>query len=80
MCIWGTEHSSVILSQRGGLKSWKVMTKKCQKQAEAKRDAVITNKPTKLQLQSVLNTENCDALQTLPFLNRIKLTTCIHHF
>ena len=38
------------------------MTKKCQKQAEAKR---IFNKPTKLQFQSILNTENFYALQTL---------------
>ena len=42
MRISGTEPSSVILSQkRGSFKSWRVMSKKCQKQAEAKRDGVI---------------------------------------
>ena len=41
MRISGTEPSSVILGQTGSLKGWKVMTKKCQKQAEAKRDGVI---------------------------------------
>ena len=36
MHISGIEPSSVILSQTCSLESWKVMTKKCQKQAEAK--------------------------------------------
>ena len=35
---------------------------KVPKQAEAKRDG---NKPTNLQFQYILNTENVDALQTL---------------
>ena len=40
MRISGTEPSSVILGQkRGSFKSWKEMSKKCQKEAEAKRDA-----------------------------------------
>ena len=42
MRISGNEPSSVILSKKGGnFKSWKVMSQKCQKQAEAKRDGVI---------------------------------------
>ena len=41
MRISGTEPSSVILSQTDSLKNWKVMTKKCQKQAEVKRDGII---------------------------------------
>ena len=41
MRIAGTDPSSVILSQTCSFKSWEVMTKKCQKQAEAKRDGVI---------------------------------------
>ena len=42
MRILGTEPSSVIVSQkRGSFKSWKAMSKKCQKQAEVKRDGVI---------------------------------------
>ena len=41
MRILGTEPSSVILSQTYSIKCWKVMTKRCQKQAEAKRDGVI---------------------------------------
>ena len=45
MRISGTEPSSVILSQKGGtFKSWKVMSQKCQQQAEAKRDGVINPK------------------------------------
>ena len=44
MRISGTEHSSVILTQTCSIKIWKLMTKKCQKQAEAKRDGVI-NQP-----------------------------------
>ena len=47
MRISGTEPSSVILSQTWSIKSWKVMTKKLPKQAEAKWDG--GNKPTKLQ-------------------------------
>ena len=39
MRISGTESSSVILSQTGSLE--KIMTKMCQKQAEAKRDGLI---------------------------------------
>ena len=38
MRISGTEPSSVILSQTLSIKSLKAMTKKYQKQAEAKRD------------------------------------------
>ena len=42
MRISGTEPSSLILSQTCSIKSWKVITQKCQiKQAEAKRDGVI---------------------------------------
>ena len=41
MRISGTEPSSVILSQTSSMKSWKVMTKKCQKQAKAKGECVI---------------------------------------
>ena len=44
MRISGNEPSSVILSQTSSSKSWKVMTKKYQKQAEAKRDGVINPK------------------------------------
>ena len=40
MRISGTEPSSLILSQ-STLKSCKVMSRKCQKQAKAKRDGVI---------------------------------------
>ena len=41
MRITGTEPSSVILSQkRGSFKNWKVMSKKCQKQAESKLGAM----------------------------------------
>ena len=36
MRISGTEPSSVILSQTGSLKSWKEMTKKCQKKLKPK--------------------------------------------
>ena len=41
MRISGTEPTSVILSQTGSLKSWKVITKKVPKEAEAKWDGVI---------------------------------------
>ena len=41
MRISGTEPSSVILSQTCRLESKNVMSKKCQKQAEAKKDGVI---------------------------------------
>ena len=41
MHISGTEPSSVILSKTCCIKTWKVMTKKVPKQAEAKRDVVI---------------------------------------
>ena len=42
MRISGTEPSSVILRQKGSsFKSCKMMSQKCQKQAEAKRDGVI---------------------------------------
>ena len=47
MRISGTEPSLVILSQKSSFKKWKVMSLKCQKQADAKRDGV-------LQFQSVL--------------------------
>ena len=40
--ISGTEPSSVILNQKGcSFKDYKMMSQKCQKQAEAKRDGVI---------------------------------------
>ena len=40
MGISGTEPSSVMLSQKGvSFKTWKVMSRKCQKQAESKRFA-----------------------------------------
>ena len=43
MRISGTEPSSVIISQKRNLKSWKVMPK-MPNQAEAKRDGVINPK------------------------------------
>ena len=44
MRISGTEPSSVILSQKGSKsKGWKVMSQKCQKQAEAERDVTFSN-------------------------------------
>ena len=58
MRISSTELSSVILSQKSSFKSWKVIFKKFQKEAEAKRDGVITHKITIL---INLNTENVDA-------------------
>ena len=45
-------------------KNLKSNDQKVAKQAEAKWDGV-QQKPTKLQFQSILNTENFDALQTL---------------
>ena len=59
--ISGTEPSSVILSQRVSLKSWKVITKIALTSWSQKR---WFNKPTNLQYQSILNTEKFDALQT----------------
>ena len=51
MLISGTEPSSVILSQRSSLKSWKCMPK----QGKAKRDGVINpqkqDKSSELQFQ-----------------------------
>ena len=42
MRISGTESSSVILGQKGSsFKSCKMMSQKCQKQAEGKRDGVV---------------------------------------
>ena len=41
MRISGTEPSSVILRQTCCIKAWKVLTKKYQKQADAKRDGVV---------------------------------------
>ena len=41
MRISGTEPWLLNLSQTCSFKSWQVMTKKCQKQAEAKRDGVL---------------------------------------
>ena len=41
MRISGTENSSVILSQTCYIKTWKEITKKVPKQAEAKRDGEI---------------------------------------
>ena len=41
MRISGTEPSSMILSQTCSIKSWKVMTTKVPKQAEAKKDGVV---------------------------------------
>ena len=42
MRISGTEPSSVILSQKGSsFKGCKMMSQKCQKQTEAKRDGII---------------------------------------
>ena len=70
--ISGTEPSSVILSQTGSLNSWKVVTKKCLKTSRSQKG--WCNKPTKLQFQSIFNTENCDALQTL----RINRRTWLH--
>ena len=55
MRISGTEPTSVNLSQTKYFKSWNVMPK-MPKQAEAK---------TKLQFQSIFNTENFYALKTL---------------
>ena len=58
MRISGTEPSSVILSQTC-IKKLKSNDQKVPKQAEVKRDGVIN------QFQSILKTENFDALQTL---------------
>ena len=41
MRISGTEPSSVILAKQSRFKSWKVISEKCQKQSEAKKDGVI---------------------------------------
>ena len=41
LCILGTKPSSAILCQHSNLKSWKVMTPKVPKQAEAKGDGEI---------------------------------------
>ena len=48
----GTEPSSVILSQKSILKSWKEMSQTYQNKLKPKRDGVI--KPQKLQFQSIL--------------------------
>ena len=59
MRISSTELSSVILSQKSSFKSWKVIFKNFQKEAEAKRDGVITHKVTQFKLKLIdLNTEN----------------------
>ena len=54
MRISGTEPSSVILGETCSIKMWKVMTEKC-----------INKLNPKFQFQSIFNTENFDALQTL---------------
>ena len=41
MRISGTEPSSVILSQAMWIQKLKMISRKCQKQAESKRDGVI---------------------------------------
>ena len=61
MHISGTEPSSVILSQIVILKSLK-WPKNAEETWSQKG---WCNKPTKLQFQSILNTENVGALQTL---------------
>ena len=48
----GTEPSSVILSQTKKFQKLRSDAPKCQKQAEAKKG--WSNKPTKLQFQSIL--------------------------
>ena len=64
MRISGTKPSSVILSQICCVKNLTSNDQKVPKQAEAKRDGVINPQIFKLQFQSILNTENLDALQT----------------
>ena len=64
MRISGTGPSSVILSQKKGssFKNWKAMSKKCQKQAEAKRNGVINSQNYNF---NYFESENVDALNTL---------------
>ena len=51
-------------------KSWTEMTKKCQKKLKSKGMVLLTHKIT---IPTIINTENCDALQTL----RINLSQTI---
>ena len=62
MRISVNEPSSVILSQRKCIQKLTIIAQKCQKQAEAKRDGVITHTIT---ISINFNTENFDALKTL---------------
>ena len=67
MRISGTKPSSVILSRkRDSFKSWKVMSQKCQKQAEAKMDGVINTQ----NYNFIFDKENFDALNTLQINRR----------
>ena len=63
MRISGTEPSSVFLNQT---KLFEELKKWCPKSTETSwSQKGWCNKPTKLQFQSILNTGNFDALQTL---------------
>ena len=62
MRISGNEPSSVILRQTKWFQTLEMLTRKCQKQAEAKRDGVIN--PQNYNCNQFY-TENFDALQTL---------------
>ena len=63
--ISGTESSSVILSQTCSIKSWKVMTKRYQKQAEAKRDGVINPQKELPRVDRARNPAGDDKIKSL---------------
>ena len=71
MRISGTEPSSVILGPNKVVNKWlKIDAPKCLNTRRSQKG--WCNKPTELQFQSILNTENFDALQTLQ-INRSRL-------
>ena len=73
MCISGTEPSSVILSQTN-IKKLKMMPQKCLNKLKPKGPGWC-KKSMQLQFQSILNTDNFYALQTLR-INRSRVMYC----